>query len=304
MLSRDKILSLLVELASGRCSISEADIARETDSHSRKILLSMFFLAQEINVRRHHIDELVKREQITQKHLLHNSKLSVLGSMLASTIHELKNPLASIQGYLTILMSEDNNKLPEQESKDYLDKINKSASRMLDLTQKVTRFARKEDLEAKTLLQVNELVANSFELMAPDLQKRQIAWDISCPEGLVILGQKVNLEGCFINLIANSRDAFDDLATSADKSITLTCQREGNSVQIIYKDNAGGMPAAVASKIFQPFFTTKTAGKGTGLGLSICYSVIKEHGGDILLHTEEGKGTEFTIILPLHEPSS
>jgi signal transduction histidine kinase len=82
-------------------------------------------------------------------------------------------------------------------------------------------------------------------------------------------------------------------------SVGVSTRYEGNKILISVKDNGSGIPAPIIDKIFQPFFTTKPTGKGTGLGLSLSYDVIKSHGGELKVETEENVGTEFIIILPI-----
>ena len=85
--------------------------------------------------------------------------------------------------------------------------------------------------------------------------------------------------------------------------ITLTTRLENNGVAVDVADNGSGIPPDVLPKIFDPFFTTKEIGKGTGLGLSISYQIVKDHGGTIKVDTQAGRGTKFTVWLPLQPPS-
>ncbi len=83
-------------------------------------------------------------------------------------------------------------------------------------------------------------------------------------------------------------------------TVSLTTKKQGNWVTVSVKDNGNGIPQKVLVKIFQPFFTTKPTGQGTGLGLSMSYDIVtKGHGGELIVETEQGKGTEFTIKLPI-----
>ncbi len=79
--------------------------------------------------------------------------------------------------------------------------------------------------------------------------------------------------------------------------VSVSTKKAGNNVMITVKDNGNGIPQPIVDKIFQPFFTTKPTGQGTGLGLSLAYDIIKAHGGEIKVHSNEGSGTEFVILL-------
>ncbi len=81
-------------------------------------------------------------------------------------------------------------------------------------------------------------------------------------------------------------------------TVSVSTKRENDKIFIKVKDNGNGIPQKVVDKIFQPFFTTKPTGQGTGLGLSMSYDIIKAHGGELKVETEEGEGSEFIIQIP------
>jgi signal transduction histidine kinase len=118
-----------------------------------------------------------------------------------------------------------------------------------------------------------------------------------------------------LNLITNAFYAVDEKKKQLDSDLsgsrTLTGQKDykptvsvstkktDNKVIISVKDNGNGIPGHIKEKIFQPFFTTKPSGQGTGLGLSLSYDIVKAHGGELLVETKEGEGSEFIIHLPV-----
>ena len=106
-----------------------------------------------------------------------------------------------------------------------------------------------------------------------------------------------------LNLINNAFYAVEEKKKTAtenyDPTITVSTEKEGNKLEVKVADNGNGMPQEVLDKIFQPFFTTKPAGQGTGLGLSLSYDIVKAHGGELTVETEEGIGTVFSIMLPV-----
>jgi len=103
----------------------------------------------------------------------------------------------------------------------------------------------------------------------------------------------------FLNLITNAAQAL----APANGEITLTTRPDKGGVAVEVADNGKGIPPEVLPKIFDPFYTTKEAGKGTGLGLSISYKIVEQHGGRIEVDSEVGKGTKFTVWLPLKPPA-
>ena len=99
-----------------------------------------------------------------------------------------------------------------------------------------------------------------------------------------------------LNIILNAFDAM-----GSEGELTITSKLAEEKVEITFKDNGPGMSKEVMKHVFEPFFTTKEAGKGTGLGLSVSYGIIKNFGGEILVESQIGRGTTFTVILPLGE---
>ncbi|NKI95439.1 DAHL domain-containing protein [Rhizobacter sp. SG703] len=152
---------------------------------------------------------------------------------------------------------------------------------------KVSEFAVHEGLES-TLLLARNLLKNTVEI------RRELAFDL--PK---IQCSPSQINQVFLNIITNAVHAMP--AERAEPGvITLRTAREGDDmVRIEIQDNGSGIPANVLPKIFDPFYTTKPIGKGTGMGLSISFKIIQEHGGKILVDTEPGVGTVFSILLPL-----
>ena len=105
-----------------------------------------------------------------------------------------------------------------------------------------------------------------------------------------------------LNLITNAfyvvKQKKEQQKEGYEPTVSVCTKRNNDTITISVKDNGNGIPQAIKEKIFQPFFTTKPSGEGTGLGLSLSYDIVKSHGGELKVETHEGKGTEFTIILP------
>ena len=99
-----------------------------------------------------------------------------------------------------------------------------------------------------------------------------------------------------MNLVINAEQA---MAETDGAVLSITTERVGDVLRVLVADNGPGIPKELLSKIFDPFFTTKEVGEGTGLGLSVCYGIVKEHGGELHVESEEGKSTTFTVELPL-----
>ena len=109
-----------------------------------------------------------------------------------------------------------------------------------------------------------------------------------------------HLQGIWVNLLVNAIDALDERKEdSRPRVLKVTVRQSGQELQISIADNGRGIPPERLQRIFDPFYTTKSAGRGTGLGLSVCDRIVKQHGGHIRVKSQVGVGTEFTVILPV-----
>jgi len=143
---------------------------------------------------------------------------------------------------------------------------------------------------------LSEVITSSFSLIQEQLRLRQIGVKVEMPdEEVVVIGNAIQLEQVFLNLLTNARDAMNE---QEEKQIIITCTTNDDLVEIRVRDTGSGIDPAIAPRIFDPFFTTKEVGAGTGLGLSITYSIIQEHQGNIQLENHPGKGSLFLIQLP------
>jgi len=158
-------------------------------------------------------------------------------------------------------------------------------------------FGRKTEIQ-KIAVQINEAIQGLLTVMGKQLELRQIRLTLELDPGLPkILGDKNRLEQVFINLAMNARDALDDPQLK-DKKIRIRSTYKNGWVQIEFSDNGCGMSKEIQDKIFEPFFTTKGVGQGTGLGLSISYGIIRDYEGQILVKSQVGEGTTFTLLFP------
>ena len=148
---------------------------------------------------------------------------------------------------------------------------------------------------------INRVIHQAILLVHEQLRLRQIEVQLRFPpEDVIIIGNAIQMEQVFINLLTNARDALADVT---QKMITITCTVKTDVVNIHFCDTGPGIPAGLEQRIFDPFFTTKEVGAGTGLGLSITYGIIKEHQGSIAVESRPGEGALFIIQLPLKQAS-
>ena len=165
-------------------------------------------------------------------------------------------------------------------------------------------FSRREATKAKAPVDLSELMTSSIEIARPKWQSDStsrtgtIRVNVDTPEPVYTLGDSAELREVVLNLIFNAVDAMPQ-----GGSIEICARAEGSSARFSVADTGMGMPAEVIARIFEPFYSTKGE-RGTGLGLSASHGIVENHGGEILVSSEPGKGTRFEIVLPRHEPAT
>jgi two-component system sensor histidine kinase HydH len=176
---------------------------------------------------------------------------------------------------------------PQPESEKDFDRIARSVSRMSHQLENVMDFVTSKGLEIDDK-SLNEIIKNAIDrAIIPDSIK------INLPsEDIMIKCDSEKLEIALDNILVNAKQAIDNSGT-----IDIRSSQEANSTKIEIHDSGPGIPDDILPKIFEPLFTTKQ--EGTGLGLSSCKSIIEQHGGNISVKTEKGKGTTFVITLPI-----
>ena len=228
----------------------------------------------------------------TQVKLIHSEKMGALGRLIASISHEINNPLQSIQGCLTLAKEELEGPTRPEKIERYLDIAEDEIDRIATIVRRVRDFYRPSGQE-HTPIDLHQTLEGVLELSGKELQHSYVnverIWDPAIP---LVVANPDHLKQVFLNLVINAIDAMPE---GGDLTIRTILDHE--SVSIEFTDTGVGMPPDVQARLFEPFFTTKP--HGSGLGLSISYGIIQEHNGQILVQSEVGKGTTFTIILPI-----
>jgi len=242
-----------------------------------------------------------KRHEVIQ--LSHEQKMEVIGQMAGDVAHDFNNILTAIIGYASILQAEAND-----HQKGYVEQILRSAEKASHLTQGLLSLSRKQLLKAK-LTNLNESIKGTENLLSKIIGEERALKTRFAKEPLTVLADEVQLEQVLINLATNARDAMPDGGTLTIETMYSELNQRycethgygmpGNYALISVTDTGKGMDETKRERIFEPFFTTKEGGKGTGLGLSVVYGIIKQHHGYINVHSQPGKGTTFSIYLPL-----
>lgn len=246
------------------------------------------------------IELLDKARTSLDEQLIQSQKLASIGELSAGIAHEINNPLAVIgeeAGWIQDILKRDSLKdLKElDEFKDSLREIAQQAGRCKEITHKLLSFARKMESVIKDV-DLNKLIEDVLAMRERDATYSNIDLVKQFHSHLpMIYSDPSLLRQVLLNLVNNAMDAIQ----KGGKITVTTDIGEGDSVEIRVNDTGTGIPQENLRKIFDPFFTTKPPGKGTGLGLSICHGIIEKLGGSISVASQVGKGTTFTIRLPL-----
>ncbi|PWB74768.1 hypothetical protein C3F09_03510 [candidate division GN15 bacterium] len=246
-----------------------------------------------------------------QAQLIQSEKMGAIGQLAAGVAHELNNPLGGILGYAQFTLEKLQKNVPEKTtSKEvqsyirYVSDIEAQARRCKTIVQNLLRFSRSSRTVEFDEVDVNKAIEETLTFVGHQLHLNQIKLETVLDSNLPhIQGNAGQLQQVFTNLIINAMHA-----SPAGSTVMITSRFSpalgefGGTVELSFIDHGSGIKEEHLKRIFEPFFTTKEVGKGTGLGLSVSYGIIKEHGGEISVQSTVGKGTTFTIILPIQKP--
>ena len=283
-----------------KINISEEFVTKTPAGAARFLNISLMPLVQNKQLS----GSIIKIDDITEKRnqetLLHRMEsLAGLTNLAASVAHEIKNPLGSISIYIQLLQKAVNKsrnsdeKLPEKKFlENYLEIINQEIDRLNNII--VDFLFAVRPISAELIPENPVKLLNSYvEFFKPELEEKNIKLKTAFLENSpkILLDEKL-FKQVLINLVQNAIVAMPD-----GGELFFSTRITGDKYLISVADTGIGMNSETASRIFEPYFTTKVT--GTGLGLTMVYKVIKEFGGDIEVESYEGKGTIFTISLPI-----
>jgi signal transduction histidine kinase len=246
------------------------------------------------------LEEREKELKSNLNKLIQEDRLISLGKLVASCVHEINNP---IQGLLTFSHLMKHLLEQDRPGPDDIQKMRKFAGLMANELERcgniisgLLSFSRESPMAYRNI-NLNEVISSVVELTRHKMELLDISLRIDlCPEFLCINGDTNRLQQCFLNLVFNAIEAMP-LGGHLEIVSSLMADKQEACVKI--GDTGPGIPEAHLNHIFDPFFTTKEMGEGTGMGLSIVYGVLKQHGGEIKVETEIGKGTAFILCFPL-----
>ncbi|MFH1983912.1 MAG: ATP-binding protein [Pseudomonadota bacterium] len=226
------------------------------------------------------------------------NKMASLGRLSAGVAHEINNPLAIINekaGLIKDLFQFKQEYAKDQKLMSLIDAVISSVDRCAGITRRLLNFARHSDMAMKTI-NLRDTLYEVLGFLGKEAEYRCITVSVSVDDEIPMLeSDPGRLQEIFLNLITNAFAALPD-----NGYLTITAaMRDAQHVVISFTDTGHGIRAEDVDRVFEPFFSTKIGSGGTGLGLSITYGLVQELGGNIRVTSEVGKGTTFTITLPL-----
>ena len=233
-----------------------------------------------------------KREEINNRRL---ENLASLTNLAAAVAHEIKNPLAAISIHVQLLRKNFKacNLEINTKAQKHLDVVEEEIERLNKIVVDFLFAVRPLQCEFAPV-NINGLIENLITTFQEDFSAAGISFVFQLDDQLpIIQADERFLRQALMNILTNAKAAM----MPAGGELGITTRFDQERVYIIITDTGKGIPPDILHKIFEPYFTTKP--NGSGLGLTMTYKVIKEHGGDIQVHSEDGSGTRFTLILPI-----
>ncbi|MGC4121776.1 MAG: response regulator [Myxococcales bacterium] len=240
--------------------------------------------------------------------LRQSQKLEAVGQLAGGVAHDFNNMLAAILGCADLLVED----LPEGPERESAREIARAASRAAGLTRKLLDFSRKGK-QVSCAVELHDLLHSTLTLLERSIDRMiavETRFEADRPR---VLGDPTQLQHAVLNLCLNARDAMPGggRLSLTTRDMTLSGPAEapfflapGAYVQVEVADTGTGMSPEVMARVFEPFFTTKEVGKGTGLGLSAVYGCLQEHRGSVTVRSQPGKGSVFTLLLPLTDQAA
>ncbi len=301
---------------------------------TRSLQRQNLLLEVKVNQRTDALNKSLVELKETQTQLIQSEKMASLGELTAGIAHEIQNPLNFVNNFSEVSNELIEEMTEEMEKGDILE-AKAIADDVKQNLEKILHHGKRADAIVKGMLQhsrsssgvkeptdINALCDEYLRLAYHGLRAKDNTFNATMETDFDDSIGKINIVPqdmgrVILNLITNAFYAVNERSSFANSSneasaklgasedlkyeptVTMTTKKTVDKIAISVKDNGNGIPSIVKDKIFQPFFTTKPTGQGTGLGLSMSYDIVKAHGGEIKVETQENEGTTFIIQIPI-----
>lgn len=236
------------------------------------------------------VDRKQKRLVEANQRLAHNEKVATLGRVAAQVAHEVRNPLTGLLLYSEHLKGKIEGKLPNGDAV-LIDKIIDTINNLTATTEQILNFARPVTL-APRKVDLNEVARDVIQLLGTEIAAHSVETKLELADAPVTgMLDEPSIRATTLNLVLNAIQAMP-----AGGHLTISTSRSGDKLLLSIRDTGSGMTADQIKQIFEPFNTTKS--RGLGLGMPYAQKIIREHGGQIIVESQPGQGTEVRIELP------
>jgi len=240
------------------------------------------------------VEQRTEELQAIQAHLVQSEKLAAVGKLAAGVAHEINNPLTGILTNSSLMLEDLE---PDHPWRDDIQTIVNETLRCRNIVKGLLDFARQTKPQRK-LISMNDVVEDVLNLVRNQTTFRDIRVSTELDPNLpTVLADNDQMRQVVLNIVLNAGDAMPN---GGELRVTSTLDATGNAIDVRIADSGPGIPNDVKAKLFEPFFTTKKT--GTGLGLAIAYGIMQRHAGQLHVTTVPGRGTTFTIALPIRGP--
>jgi two-component system, NtrC family, sensor kinase len=244
-------------------------------------------------------NRMIHELEVHQEQLVQSRKIAAVGTLTSGIAHELNNPINNI--VLTAeALKEDFREVSQEEALGLIQDILAQAERASEIVKGLLDFSRSEHPEFEPL-PIAGVIQETLKLVRNQLSLSGIQVEADLPSDLPLVhGDHKSLQQVFLNLFINAIQAMLD---GGSLTIRAYPSQDGEWLKVEVRDTGIGIAAEHLSRIFDPFYTTKQVGRGTGLGLSVTYGIVEKHGGHLEVESQKGKGSTFTVVLPLSRES-
>ncbi|HEX9113703.1 MAG TPA: ATP-binding protein [Nitrospirota bacterium] len=238
------------------------------------------------------LEHTIEKLREKQAQLVEAEKLASVGKLAAGIAHEINNPLTAVLTFSNLMLEQCPSGDPRHER---LKLMARETNRARNIVRQLLNFGREIVIKPE-MININRPVSEIADSLAAQDAFKDVELEMKLDENLPdVEADPAQVGQVVMNMLLNAIHAI-----TPPGRIEVVTRKNGNAVEIVFSDTGRGILEEHIHKIFDPFFTTKEAFKGTGLGLAVSYGIIKKHGGDIEVVSSEGKGTTFTVRLPIH----
>jgi signal transduction histidine kinase len=238
------------------------------------------------------LEDIIKQLQEKQAQLVEAEKLAGIGKLAAGIAHEINNPLTSVLTFSNLMLEQCP---PGDPRHDKLKLMARETDRARTIVRQLLNFGRESAIKP-VKININQPVTEIAESLVAQEAFKDIELSLKLADNLPeVYADPAQVGQVVLNILLNAIHAI-----TPPGRIDVSTRLADKSVEVIFTDSGKGIPEEHLHKIFDPFFSTKSATKGTGLGLAVSYGIIKKHGGEITVASAVGKGTTFTVRMPIY----